>query len=243
MRSDDLRRAAIDSLVDWHTACFAARGHRAHRGARWWTMPGPDPMIWFTAISRTPGATLADRAVRQLCDRPAAIALCDTHDSLDPTGAGFVLRRRAPFFARPPGRPPAARPCDLAVRVRRVRHPADLAAFEATSAAAFGTPPAMLPLHPAPILARRGLALWLAEHDGVPVAVAMSLDRPHGRGLYGVGTVPAARRAGIATHLTATLVAGAGDRPVVLQPSDEAAGLYRRLGFGPVGSWALWVRR
>jgi GNAT superfamily N-acetyltransferase len=64
-------------------------------------------------------------------------------------------------------------------------------------------------------------------------------------GIYSVATVPAARKRGLAAHVTAEalrVARGLGYGVGVLQSSPEAHGIYSALGFQEVGSAALFVR-
>ena len=61
-------------------------------------------------------------------------------------------------------------------------------------------------------------------------------------GIYGVSTVPDARRRGYATALTALAIASEAGVPAVLQPSAAAEPLYARLGFRRFGSFDMWIR-
>ena len=61
-------------------------------------------------------------------------------------------------------------------------------------------------------------------------------------GVYGVATVPEARRRGIATALTRGRWWHAPALPAVLQPSPMAEGMYPRLGFRRFTTFRSWDR-
>ena len=80
-----------------------------------------------------------------------------------------------------------------------------------------------------------------ARQRGAAVAVAMGFVTNAVLGIYGVATVPAARRRGYASAMTIAALAVAPDRPAVLQPSAAALPLYRRLGFRDLGRFSHWT--
>jgi ribosomal protein S18 acetylase RimI-like enzyme len=61
-------------------------------------------------------------------------------------------------------------------------------------------------------------------------------------GIYSVATPPEHRRKGYGEAITRAAMQVAR-LPAVLQPSAMGEGLYRRLGFEPVGEVTNWIRR
>jgi predicted GNAT family acetyltransferase len=95
-------------------------------------------------------------------------------------------------------------------------------------------------LHPPEVLADEAMHMFVGRVDGRPVAAAMGYRLDDVVGVFGVTTVASARRRGYGAALTrAALLADTG-LPAVLAPSEEAAGMYRRLGFEPVGALTIW---
>lgn len=75
---------------------------------------------------------------------------------------------------------------------------------------------------------------WVATIDGDPVGVGMSHVGGGVIGLYGIGTLPAARRRGVGSALTLVPMLGGrsdGIRAAILHATPEGEGLYLRLGF------------
>jgi ribosomal protein S18 acetylase RimI-like enzyme len=91
------------------------------------------------------------------------------------------------------------------------------------------------------------LRAYLVRLDGEAVATARLATGDGVAGIFGVGVMPAHRRRGLATLVTAVATrAGlaAGNRLVWLsvnELNDAAMGVYRRLGFQPAFSWSRWV--
>ena len=119
----------------------------------------------------------------------------------------------------------------------RAAGPADLETIVALDDAAFGETAG--PAWIGPLLASERVVVALASLDGEPVATAYTLrsDGLAGPCLYlaGVGVAPAARRLGIGAAISSWLLAqglAAGAALAHLQAdTEEAARVYRRLGF------------
>ena len=75
---------------------------------------------------------------------------------------------------------------------------------------------------------------WLARIDGYPVGLGLSFLGGGVVGLYGIGTLPAARRRGVGTALTLVPMLKAreeGYAAAILHATPEGELLYPRLGF------------
>lgn len=95
-----------------------------------------------------------------------------------------------------------------------------------------------------PELDPSGAYFYAARLDGTNVGTLMAFDRAGDCGIYMVGTVPTARRRGIATALSAHAVAAARDRGCTtasLQATEMAAGVYASVGFRDLGRWLEFV--
>jgi GNAT superfamily N-acetyltransferase len=90
------------------------------------------------------------------------------------------------------------------------------------------------------------IATYLGRLDGVPVATAFGCSDDGVVGIFAVGTVPAARRRGVGSAVTAQLMADARDagaRLAVLWASDIGQSVYARLGFEAIGQVRTAVGR
>jgi len=156
---------------------------------------------------------------------------------------GFRERLREPWFVRPPGElGTGAPPPEL--EIVRVSTPAEVVEFEAVSVRGFGDEDSEIDagaLHPATILGDTSMTMLTGRVAGRPVAAATSYRTDEAIGIYGVATIPSARRRGYASALTRALLDPA--LPAVLSPSPEGERMYRGLGFGPVGELCQWERR
>jgi ribosomal protein S18 acetylase RimI-like enzyme len=82
------------------------------------------------------------------------------------------------------------------------------------------------------------LHLLVARRDGENVATGFGFDHDRDCGIYNVGTLEHARRRGIGTALTSTLVRGAiarGCRTASLQSTPIAERMYAAVGFHDLG--------
>lgn len=90
-----------------------------------------------------------------------------------------------------------------------------------------------------------GLRMYVGTVDEVPVTTALSVPTSGDSvGIFNVATPPAHRGHGYGAAVTAAAIAdgmAAGARWSWLQSSPEGVGVYERLGFRTVESWAMWV--
>jgi GNAT superfamily N-acetyltransferase len=86
--------------------------------------------------------------------------------------------------------------------------------------------------------------IYLAWLDGRPVATVETSLHDGTLGVFGVTTVPDARRIGIGAAITAHAVRDrANDAELAyLQASDDGHGVYARLGFRDTSTWEVWSR-
>ena len=95
-----------------------------------------------------------------------------------------------------------------------------------------------------PGLSPSGAHFYLARCGGENAATLMAFDHDGDCGIYMVGTVPAARRRGIATALSAHAVSAARERGCTtasLQATPMAVGVYARVGFRDLGRFDEYV--
>ena len=84
----------------------------------------------------------------------------------------------------------------------------------------------------------RGLATLVAISDGMPAAAVATFDHDQDCGIYGLGTLPHARRQGLGTTLAALAAHDArarGCRTATLQATPMAEKIYAALGFRDLG--------
>jgi GNAT superfamily N-acetyltransferase len=85
----------------------------------------------------------------------------------------------------------------------------------------------------------------VAHLDGEAAAASMAFDHDGDCGIYNLGTVPHARRHGLATALTALQLYQARERGCAtasLQSTESAEGVYAAVGFRDLGRFVEYVR-
>ena len=222
-----------DAAAAWHGAWLTALGLRSERVDRVWRALDRPPYIYLTAITLDPSATADD-----LDGQPGTV--CDAWSAIDLEQHGYTATAREPWFVRGPG--PLVHPRTPDIEIVHVRSPAEVEEFEQTSIRGFSDDEEAVvetgSIHPASILADTGMTMLTGRVGGKAVAAAMSYRLEHVVGIYGVTTLPSARRHGYASALTAALIDP--DLPASLSPSAMAEGVYRRLGFEQVGELTMW---
>ena len=97
--------------------------------------------------------------------------------------------------------------------------------------------------HPPSILEDPRMVLWLGQVEGKPVGAAMSYRTDEAVGIFGVTTIPTARRRGYGGALTSVALLTDTGLPAVFAPSPEGEPVYARLGFERVGELLIWSRK
>lgn len=238
--SAGLVAATAANLAAWHDLNVRALGHRAEWRDGWWLTPDDTPVIFFRAIAVRPGAD--PRVPIRACHLAPWMAVCDPWSDLPLDGHGMTHEADRPWMSRPAGPvAPVALPDGLAIE--RVVDGAGLLDFERTAAIGFGAavqPPHTW--HAPPLLADPRFDLWLGREAGDAIATANGFREAGVLGIYSVSTLPAARRRGTGRAITARAIGATPDRPAVLQPSEMAEPLYRRLGFERFTTFRTWTR-
>jgi predicted GNAT family acetyltransferase len=87
--------------------------------------------------------------------------------------------------------------------------------------------------------------LYAATADGRAVAQAVTNTQRGAVGVFGVATLPAYRRRGIGTAITAFAIDDVRDGADLawLQSTEMGRALYERMGFRFVSDWDVWVRQ
>jgi GNAT superfamily N-acetyltransferase len=235
---------AAANLAGWHDASVRAVGGATATEAGVWHGVGPVPPIYFQAVTVAPPAHGQVDVVAAACAGRGRSVVCDSFDGLDLRPARLVRDGATPWLERPPGPPPGdRRPPPPGLEIVRVEDEATLRRFESTSIAAFGGDPSARPplaLHGPGLLTEPGMTIWLGALDGIPVGSAMSWVDAGVVGVYAVAVLAKARRRGVGEALTWAATLADPALPAVLQPSRQAAPLYRRLGYREIGRWAAW---
>jgi Acetyltransferase (GNAT) family len=240
--SFDVETAGAHNLADWHDACLHSLGVRTRRSQSMWFCEEDAPFIFLTAITLSSDSDAQRSDVERLAaESGGAISVCDCWSRLDLGDLGFEKFEEEAWYVRGPAE---ARP--VTPEVEQVKEPGGLAEFEHASTAGFETPE-LHDLEPfgvygRPILEDPRMHLFVRRDGGRVVSGSIACVSSGVVGVYSVATVPAFRRRGYGEQVTWAAVGSAPSFPAILQPSEEGAALYRRMGFAPVGRYTKWLR-
>ena len=95
-------------------------------------------------------------------------------------------------------------------------------------------------IHAATCLEDPLLHAYIGWVEGRAASVSMAYVSDEVVGVYGVATVPEFRRRGYGEAMIWAAIASKPNLPAVLEPTEMAAGLYRRMGFVEVGRLRKW---
>lgn len=158
---------------------------------------------------------------------------------VDLTPFGFV-RSESPAMVRDPS---GTDEISVDMSITEVLDATAVEAFEDTLSAGFGYEQRNLSLvgmlgPNAPGDER--LRFWLGRVRGRPVAVSFSAVSDGYTGVYGVTTVPDARRRGYGEAMTRAALSAAAEHPAALQASAMGKPLYEAMGFREVARFEVW---
>ncbi|HYM49223.1 MAG TPA: GNAT family N-acetyltransferase [Candidatus Limnocylindrales bacterium] len=247
MADEPLSTLAARNLADWHEVSVEALGIASERWPSAWVSDGHAPRMYFAAVltarlSGSDQARLTRGIEHHFAATTSTIDVCDPFQQVDLVGAGFGLSRLDPWMVRHPGGGPPTPPPEL--EIVPVRDADTLLEFESTSAAGFEVPVRIPPfsLHAPAILNDPRMRLWIGRRAGRPVSVAMAYLGDAVTGVYGVATIPAARRHGYGEALAWAATLAAPNTPAVLEASSMGVSTYRRMGYEPLAEFAVWTR-
>ena len=225
-------------------------------GLTCWAGAHPLPVLANAVVRtdrRVPAADVLARARRFFAARRRGFTVFlmgDADDDLRPvceaaglplmgTSPGMALERRLPDASPPSG-----------VTLRTVERDDDGAAFARVNGEAYATygmprDCATAVLGRLDVMRAPHITSVLADLDGEPAAAAMVILTHGIGGIYWVGTMPAARRRGLAelvTRVVGNLAFDRGARAVVLQASVMGEPVYRRMGYREVTRYPYYVQ-
>lgn len=231
----DVVGLCAEVYAGWHTSWLRALGLPSERRDGYWRALERPPLIYLAGIPLEP-----DVPAEALADVPGSIG--DAWSALDLAPFGFRVWRTEPWFYRAPaplsGNPPPE------LELVRVTTPEEVLELEAVSVRGFGAEDDVIApgtFHPPDVLADEAMHMFVGRVDGRAVAASMGYRLDEVVGVFGVTTVASARRRGYGHALTHAALLEETGLPAVLAPSEEAASMYRRLGFEPVGTLTIWT--
>jgi hypothetical protein len=233
--SDPVKLCA-EAYAGWHASWLTALGLRSERTNGLWRALERPPQIYLAGIPVEPNVPS-----EALAGVPGSVG--DPWHRLQLDASGFRVWRKEPWFYRAPGSLPDAPPSEL--ELVPVRTADEVREFEAVTVRGFGSETDVVEpgtLHPPRILEDDAMRMFIGRVDGRPVAASMGYVLDDAVGVFGVATISSARRRGYGAALTRAAMLTETGLPAVLAPSEQGAGMYRRLGFEPVGELTIWSR-
>ncbi len=241
MQIPDLHAAAARNLVGWHDAHLRALGFPTQQIQGLWLTTAPVPVIFFSAIALGPGASAATAA--GCPPRDHWVAVSDPWGDLSLGAYGFTPEGDQGWMVRQPSSAAAVPAMPAELVIERVADAEALHDFEFASARGFGAEPQRPATWHAPaILDDPRFTILRGRVDGRTVATSMGYGDAGVLGIYGVSTLPEARRRSYGAAMTWAAVSADPSIPAVLQPSEIAASLYARLGFESFTTFRSWAR-
>jgi ribosomal protein S18 acetylase RimI-like enzyme len=249
---DELERMAAALPLFWRSRVSACDGivHEVDGLAVCLTGVADEPFN-PTLVERTPSDPAAALAAAAERYRPTGLSLGidleptvhkDVRTAAERSGMRMIESRPGMALRIADLRSSPA-PADVEIRwVEDVRllaqvADADAAAFDADA----GLTRAFLP---DAVLDDSAQRVFAALIDGHVVGTGESALADGVLGVFGIATVPAFRRRGIAGALTSALIADRAEDAdlAVLQSSRLGLGVYERLGFRRMSTWEVWVQ-
>jgi GNAT superfamily N-acetyltransferase len=238
----DIVTAGAHNLADWHDACLSSLGVRTSRSQRLWLCEGNAPFIYLTAITLDQDSSGQRADIEPLTsDGSSAISVCDCWSRLDLHDLGFEKFEEEAWYLRSPGGflPPIP-------EVERVQELGALAEFEHANTEGFETHE-LHELEPYGVYGRAAIEdprmrFFVRRSGGHVVSGSIACVSSGVVGVFAVATVPSFRRRGYGEEVTWAAVQAEPSLPAMLQPSEDGAALYRRMGFEPVGRYTKWLR-
>jgi GNAT superfamily N-acetyltransferase len=242
VRMPGLHAAAAWNLAGWHEAHLRALGFATQQIGGLWLTTARVPVIFFSAIALRPGASAAIAA--SCPPRNHWVAVSDPWCDLHLDAHGFTAEGDQGWMVRNPrSAAGAVPPVPAELQIEHVDDPDALHDFELASAAGFGSEPQPRATWHAPaILDDPRFAILRGRVEGRTVATSMSFRDAGVLGVYGVATLPEARRRGYGAAMTSAALGADLSIPAVLQPSEMAESLYGRLGFERFTTFRSWAR-
>lgn len=224
-----------EAVAGWHASWLTALGLRSERRGGIWQALDRPPQIYFAGITMEP--EVPSEVIARV---PGSI--CDAWQTLDLEPHGFRVWRKEPWFYRAPG--PLTREAPSELEIVKVSTDSEVAEFEAVSVRGFGGEDSTIEpglWHPPTVLSDDAMHMFIGRVDERPVAAAMAYRCEAVVGVFGVTTVTSARRRGYGSAVTRAAMLPETGLPVVLAPSKEGEGVYRRLRFDAVGELSIWA--
>lgn len=239
---DDLERAVQNAAGLW-TVLAEARGNDYVRTDGFLVVEGGRHGRRVVLLTAEPTADdLAE--ITEHATRPSQgpVMVEDSFGSVDLSAHGLVKRQLAVMIRHPAELPPLERP---AIKVTEIDRPDQLPVVERIGVDGFPLetfqPYEQGAAFPPALLGRDDLRFFLAESEGKPVGITVTVEAGGVAGIYWVTTLPEYRSRGIARAMMHVVLDHYGDRPATLTSATAARPLYESLGFQTLTMASWWA--
>jgi GNAT superfamily N-acetyltransferase len=239
---DDLERAVRNAAALW-TALAEARGNEyvrtdgflavegGRRGRRVMLLtdePEPEDLAEITRLATLPSQ--------------GGVTVEDSFGSVVLTAQGLVQRQLAVMIRHPAELPQLNR---ATVRVAEIDRPDQLPVVERIGVDGFPLetfqPYEQGAAFPPALLERDDTRFYLADSDGVPVGITITVEAGGVAGVYWVTTMPEHRSRGVGRAMMHAVLEHYADRPATLTSATAARPLYESLGFQTLTMANWWI--
>jgi GNAT superfamily N-acetyltransferase len=247
---DDLERAVQNAAALWMVLA-EARGHEHVRTDSYLLVEGGRRGRRVMLLTGEP--TAGDLAeITRHATRPSKgpVMVEDSFGSVDLTAQGLVKRQLAVMIRHPAELPPLDRPSPTHLpwppaSTAEIERPDQLPVVERIGVDGFPLEP-FQPYEqgtafPPVLFGRDDLRFFLAESEGVPVGITITVEAGGVAGIYWVTTLPEHRSRGIARAMMHAVLDHYGDRPATLTAATAARPLYESLGFQTLTMATWWA--
>ena len=245
---DTLVRQAVFVHASWPLLLAQAAGRPHRRTARWagaWLSDRgalANPVVLLQPLD-DPAGRLAE--IDRLVPAQVPYLLISPWPTEDLARHGLVLVGHPPLMVRLPSASPSQPLVPQDIGVREVLDPEQLARAEQVLVEAYPMPE-MQPLHRGdvfgPGLIGSRTRVWLAWHEGRPIAVSAAHHSDGVTLVEYVATLPEARGLGAGTAVTWEATLSQPGSPALLIASDDGRPVYERMGYLAIERWTAWLR-
>lgn len=245
---DTLVRQAVFVHASWPLLLAQAAGRPHRRTARWagaWLSDRgalANPVVLLQPLD-DPAGRLAE--IDRLVPAQVPYLLISPWPTEDLARHGLVLVGHPPLMVRLPSASPSQPLVPQDIGVREVLDPEQLALAEQVLVEGYPMPE-MQPLHRGdvfgPGLIGSRTRVWLAWHEGRPIAVSAAHHSDGVTLVEYVATLPEARGLGAGTAVTWEATLSQPGSPALLIASDDGRPVYERMGYLAIERWTAWLR-
>jgi len=250
MESEKLIASAARNLSEWHEASLKPLGIECHKNNGLWYKLERGPSIYVSGVTTAPAKDAPDQMdeIEKMVERCGnlSIPIIDSWAELDLTHLGFRRSGTEPWYIREPG-PRPENPAPSGIVIEEVCDSEGLKEFEIATwdgfeSNAFVRSVGLGGQHHPGTLKDPNMHYYVGRFEGKVVTSSIAQVSKDIVGVFGVSTLPDYRQRGFGEAITWAAVMAAPHLPAHLEPSEESASMYRKMGFHEIGHSTHWFR-